>query len=105
MLRRGDVIQVQYGGNGRMPFIVLSETAFNQRSGTVIGVIAERGAENIGTPMAVALSVHDEGQAIYARPSQIHTIAQSKCNMKPIAHISKSELDLIVQALNELVKG
>lgn len=105
MLRRGDVVQVQYGGNGRIPFIVLSETAFNQRSGTIIGVIAERGAENIGMPLAVPLSAQDEGQAIFARPSQIHTVAQSKCDMKPVAHIPKGELDMIVQALNELVKG
>jgi mRNA interferase MazF len=105
---RGDILWAQLDptiGNeqaGRRPVLILSNTVFNERSGTVIAVAVTSQQPKAPFPLTTELACKDLPKRSWVKIGQIRTLSTQRLGRK-IGKASRSDLDLIVEGLTEII--
>jgi mRNA interferase MazF len=105
---RGDIVWADLDpttGNeqrGHRPVLVLSHDIFNQSSGTVIALALTSQAQKAQFPLSFELSNEDLPKKAWVKISQIRTLSILRLGKK-IAQVSATELDKIIQGLNQII--
>ncbi len=89
---------------GLRPVLVLSQNAFNNRSGTVIAVAITSQPQRAGYPLTLELNDGRLPKQSWVKISQIRTLSIKRIGKK-IAEASDKELLLITEGLNEIIGG
>lgn len=89
---------------GQRPVLILSEDAFNDRPGTVIGVALTNQPQKAGFPLALESLDTNLPKRTWAKMSQVRTLSVQRLQ-KRIGKASAGEMDQIVECLNELIGG
>lgn len=87
---------------GRRPVLILSRSVLNDRSGTVIAVALTSAEPRAGFPLTVELAKTALPKRTWVKVSQIRTISNERLTGR-VASCHPSELQLVIQALNELI--
>ncbi len=107
---RGDIVWAELDptvGNeqaGRRPVLILSNNIFNERSGTVIAVATTSQEPRVPFPLTTALASKDLPKQSWVKIGQIRTLS-IQCLARKIGKASLSELEQIVDGLNEIIDG
>ena len=107
---RGDIYWAELDptvGNeqaGRRPVLVISNNIFNERSGTVIALAVTSREPKVPFPLTTALSNRDLPKPSWVKIGQIRTLSTKRLGRK-IGKASLSDLELIVEGLNEIIDG
>lgn len=107
---RGDIYWAELDptvGNeqaGRRPVLVISNNIFNDRSGTVIAIAVTSQEPKVPFPLAAALSNPDLPKRSWVKIGQIRTLSTKRLGRK-IGKATLSDLELIVEGLNEIIDG
>jgi mRNA interferase MazF len=105
---RGDIIWAHLDptvGNeqsGRRPILVLSNTIFNERSGTVIAVAVTSQQPKALFPLTAELANKDLPKRSWVKIGQIRTLSTQRLGQK-IGRASRTDMDLIVEGLMEII--
>ncbi|HUO84976.1 MAG TPA: type II toxin-antitoxin system PemK/MazF family toxin [Thermoanaerobaculia bacterium] len=105
---RGDVVWAELSPavgseqSGARPVVVLSDTVFNERSGTVISVAVTSSEPRAGFPLSLEITSARLPKRWWAKISQIRTLSTRRLGKK-LAHLSPEEVDRIVEGLNEIL--
>lgn len=105
---RGDIIWADLNsiqGNeqaGKRPVLVLSHDVFNEKSGTVIAVALTSQPQKAGFPLTLELKNKQFPKPSWVKISQIRTLSVLRLGKK-IAQIDLSQLDLVLEGLNEII--
>jgi len=105
---RGDIIWADLDPTlgheqaGRRPVLILSREVFNERSGTVIAVAITSQEPRAGFPLTFELSDKDLPKRSWVKIGQIRTLSTQRLGRK-FAKASKTELDAILEGLNEIL--
>lgn len=86
---------------GQRPVLILSQTVFNERSGTVIAVALTSQEPRAGFPLTLE-SRASLPKASWIKISQIRTLATERIGRR-LARVSDEELARVVEGLNEIV--
>ena len=89
---------------GLRPVLILSREVFNKHSGTVIAVAITSQPQKAGFPLTLELSSTKLPKKSWAKISQIRTLSIKRLSKK-IGKASTTELDLVVEGLNEIIMG
>ena len=89
---------------GLRPVLILSQDVFNERSGTVIALAITSRPQRAGFPLTFELSKTKLPKKSWVKISQIRTLSIKRIKGK-ITSISPEELELIIDGLNEIIKG
>ncbi len=89
---------------GQRPVLILSQNVFNKNSGTVIAVAITSQPQKAGFPLTLELNNPKLPKKSWAKISQIRTLSIKRIGKK-IGNAAKEELDLIIEGLNEIIKG
>lgn len=87
---------------GRRPVLVLSETVFNDRSGTVIAIALTSQEPRAGFPLTLELKKTGLPKRTWAKISQIRTLSTQRLAGR-LASCHPAEMLRIVEGLNKLV--
>ncbi len=107
---RGDIFWANLNpsiGNeqtGHRPVLILSREVFNKHSGTVIAVALTSQPQKAAFPLTLELDNTKLPKKSWAKISQIRTLSNTRLGKK-IGRATKKELQLIVEGLNEIIKG
>lgn len=107
---RGDIYWAELDptvGNeqaGRRPVLVISDNIFNERSGTVIAFAVTSQKPKAPFPLTAGLSNQDLPKQSWVKIGQIRTLSTQRLGRK-IGKASSSDLELIVEGLNEIIDG
>lgn len=89
---------------GRRPILVLSQDIFNERSGTVIGVVITSQEPSAGFPLTFEIRSVRLPKRSWIKISQIRTLSTERLG-DHIGRLSPEELEMVVGGLNEIVGG
>lgn len=107
---RGDIYWAELDptvGNeqaGRRPILVVSNDVFNDRSGTVIAVAVTSQEPKAPFPLTAALSNRELPKPSWVKIGQIRTLSVQRLGRK-LGQASTTDLDLIIEGLNEIIDG
>ena len=107
---RGDIIwanlnsTIGHEQSGLRPILVLSHEVFNMSSGTVIAVAITSQPQKAGFPLTLELEETKLPKKSWAKISQIRTLSVKRLRKK-LGTAQPGELDLIVEAVNEIIGG
>lgn len=87
---------------GRRPVLVISNNIFNKHSGTVIAFAVTSQEPRVPFPLTAALSNQDLPKRSWVKIGQIRTMSIQRLGRK-IGNASSTDLDLIVEGLNEII--
>jgi len=105
---RGDIYwaeldpTVGHEQSGRRPVLILSQTVFNNRSGTVIAIALTSQEPRAGFPLTVELKKTGLPKRTWAKISQIRTLSTRRLSGR-LASCHPSELQRVVEGLSEIV--
>ena len=105
---RGDIVWASldptlgHEQSGSRPILVLSEDVFNDRSGTVIGVVLTSQQPKAGFPLSCELADPNLPKKSWVKISQIRTLSTQRLGKK-IGKASDQELETIIEGLNEII--
>ena len=101
--RRGDVVMAPFGKEEYLPFVILSESLYNQRSGTIIGVPLFQGQSKPGFPIGISLSKKVQGHDSYAKPGQIKTLSTLSLGYI-VDQLDAPDITTILAGLSEILQ-
>jgi len=110
LLRRGDVVWADleptrgHEQAGRRPVLVVSDDIFNRRSGTVIGMAITSRPQKAGFPLTLKLSGARLPNEAWVKISQVRTLSTERLGRR-IGRVEDSELEKVIDGLNEIIKG
>ena len=87
---------------GDRPVLVISHDVFNERSGTVIALALTSQAQRAGFPLTLKVGSVRLPKPSWVKISQIRTLSTERLG-KCLGRISPEELNLVIEALFELV--
>lgn len=87
---------------GFRPVLILSNSIFNQKSGTVIALAITSQPQKAGFPLTYELSNTELPKISFAKMSQIRTLSTLRIREK-LAEIEPEELNQIIDGLNEII--
>jgi len=87
---------------GRRPVLVLSQTVFNDRSGTVIAIALTSQEPRAGFPLTLELKKTGLPKRTWAKISQIRTLSTKRLAGR-LASCHPTELQRVVEGLHEIV--
>jgi mRNA interferase MazF len=87
---------------GLRPVLILSNSLFNRRSGTVIGVAITSQPQRAGFPLTLALAPEQLAKPSWIKISQIRTISVERLNRR-MGSLGEEELNRVVEGLIELI--
>ena len=105
---RGDIVWADldptrgHEQSGRRPVLVISQSVFNERSGTVIAIALTSQEPRAGFPLTLELSKTKLPKRSWAKISQIRVLAVERLGSR-IARTHADELEQIIEGLNEIV--
>ena len=105
---RGDIVWADldptrgHEQSGRRPVLVISQSVFNVRSGTVIAIALTSQEPRAGFPLTLELSKTKLPKRSWAKISQIRVLAVERLGGR-IARTHADELEQIIEGLNEIV--
>ena len=105
---RGDIVWADldptrgHEQSGRRPVLVISQSVFNERSGTVIAIALTSQEPRAGFPLTLELSKTKLPKRSWAKISQIRVLAVERLGGR-IARTHADELEQIIEGLNEIV--
>ncbi len=89
---------------GYRPVLIISQTVFNERSGTVIAVAITSQFQKAGFPLTLKINSVILPKTSWVKISQIRTLSVERLGEK-IGSISPEELNEIIDGLNEIIGG
>lgn len=89
---------------GRRPILILSDDIFNGRTGTIIGVALTSQPQKVGFPLAIELTRTKLPKKSWVKVGQIRTLSNQRLSRR-ISHADPEEIEMIVEALNEIIRG
>ena len=107
---RGDIIWADLNPTkgheqaGLRPVLILSHDVFNERSGTVIAIALTSQPQRAGFPLNLELESPKLPKNSWAKISQIRTLSIKRLTKK-IGRASHEELELVIEGLNEIIRG
>ena len=107
---RGDIVWANldptrgHEQTGRRPVLVISQSVFNERSGTVIAIALTSQEPRADFPLTLELSKTRLPKRSWAKISQIRVLAVERLGGR-IARTHADELEQIIEGLNEIVGG
>lgn len=107
---RGDIYWAELDptvGNeqsGRRPVLIISNNLFNERSGTVIALAVTSQEPKVPFPLTAALSNRDLPKSSWVKIGQIRTLSTNRLGRR-IGKVSLSDLERIIEGLNEIIDG
>jgi mRNA interferase MazF len=105
---RGDIVWANldptlgHEQSGSRPVLVLSQTIFNDRSGTVIAVALTSQEPRAGFPLTYEITGTRMPKRSWAKISQIRTLSTQRLGKK-IGNVSDEELEAVIDGLNEII--
>lgn len=87
---------------GRRPVLVLSETVFNARSGTVIAVALTSQEPRASFPLTLELGGAGLPKRSWAKISQIRTLSVQRLGSK-LGEATAEEVAAVLEGLNEIL--
>ncbi len=105
---RGDIYRAELDPTvgheqaGRRPVLILSQTIFNDRSGTVIALALTSQEPKAGYPLTFELTKTGLSKRTWVKISQIRTLSTQRLAGR-LGSCHPSELEQIVKGLNELL--
>ncbi len=87
---------------GHRPVLILSRELFNQGSGTVIAMAITSRPQTAGFPLTFLLPEGLLPQPSWVKISQIRTLAVERLGKK-LGHLSETDVDAIVEGLNDIL--
>lgn len=105
---RGDIVWADlnpvrgHEQGGRRPLVIISSDWFNAGSDTVIAMALTTRPQRFRFPLVVELDTAASGRRSWVKISQIRLLAQDRLG-DAIGHLPDDELDLLVEAINELI--
>jgi mRNA interferase MazF len=88
--------------SGSRPVLILSQSIFNDRSGTVIAVALTSQRPRAGFPLTLELSDPGLPKQSWVKISQIRTLSVQRLGRK-LGKATAQELGDIIEALNEII--
>jgi len=107
---RGDIVWADlnptrgHEQSGRRPVLVISQSVFNERSGTVIAIALTSQEPHAGFPLTLELTKTKLRKRSWAKISQIRVLAVERLGGR-ITRTHADELEHIIEGLNEIVGG
>jgi mRNA interferase MazF len=107
---RGDIVWAELDPtrgreqSGHRPVLVISQSVFNERSGTVIAIALATQEPRAGFPLTLELTKSKVPKRCWVKISQIRVLAAERLG-KRIARTEATELAQIIEGLNEIVGG
>jgi mRNA interferase MazF len=107
---RGDIVWADldptrgHEQSGRRPVLVISQSVFNERSGTVIAMALTSQEPRAGFPLTLELTRTKLSKRSWVKISQIRVLAIERLGSQ-IARTHADELEQIIEGLNEIVGG
>jgi mRNA interferase MazF len=104
---RGDIVWADldpvrgHEQGGRRPVVVISEEAFNSRSGTVIVMAITSQPQRAGFPLTLELNDVKLPKRSWVKIAQVRTLAVERIGQK-IGQISAEVLGRVMDGLNEI---
>jgi mRNA interferase MazF len=89
---------------GLRPVLILSRDVFNKHSGTVIAVAITSQPQKAGFPLTLELTNSKLPKKSWVKISQVRTLSVKRLGEK-IGKAVETELDLVVEGLNEIILG
>jgi mRNA interferase MazF len=89
---------------GLRPVLIVSQSVFNEHSGTVIAVALTSQAPKAGFPLTLELDNAKLPKKSWVKISQIRTLSVKRIGKK-ISKATEANLSLIVEGLNEIIGG
>ena len=105
---RGDIVWANldptrgHEQSGRRPVLVISQSVFNDRSGTVIAIALTSQEPRAGFPLTLELTKTKLPKRSWAKISQIRVLAVERLGGR-IARTHADDLEHIIEGLNEIV--
>jgi mRNA interferase MazF len=87
---------------GLRPVLILSNSLFNRRSGTVIGVAITSQPQRAGFPLTLPLPAEQLSKPSWVKISQIRTISVER-HSRRLGSLGEEELNTVVEGLIELI--
>ena len=87
---------------GFRPILIISNTIFNQRSGTVIALAITSRPQKAGFPLTYEIVNTELPKQSWVKISQIRTLSTLRIKDK-IGEIKPEELNQIIDGLNEII--
>ena len=87
---------------GTRPVLIISHDMFNERSGTVIALAITSRPPRAGYPLTWQVPDGILSRPSWVKVSQIRTLSTERLG-RYLGHLSPTDLDELVDALNELV--
>ena len=87
---------------GSRPVLVLSQSVFNERSGTVIAVALKSQHPSAGFPLTLELSARSLPKKSWVKISQIRTLSVARLGKK-LGKATPDEIENIIEGLNEIL--
>jgi len=105
---RGDILWANLDptiGNeqaGKRPVLILSQTVFNDNSGTVIAVALTSKEQKAGFPLTLEINSKYLPKKSWIKISQIRTLSVNRLGAR-ITHLKEEELIRVIEGLNEII--
>jgi mRNA interferase MazF len=105
---RGDIVWANldptlgHEQSGSRPVLILSQSVFNERSGTVIAVALTSQRPSAGFPLTLELSDLRLPKKSWVKISQIRTLSVQRLGKK-LGKATPQELAEIIEGLNEII--
>lgn len=87
---------------GSRPVLVLSQSVFNERSGTVIAIALTSQKPSAGFPLTLELSDKKLPKKSWVKISQVRTLSVGRLGRK-LGRATNDELENIIEGLNEII--
>jgi len=87
---------------GVRPVLIVSETVFNERSGTVIAVALTSQPQRAGFPLVFELADTSLPKRSWVKIAQVRTLSVERLSHK-LGHVTPEEIDQVIVGLNEIV--
>jgi len=89
---------------GFRPVLIISNDIFNEKSGTVIGLALTSQPQRAGFPLVYEIINTKLPKRSWVKISQIRTLSILRLREK-ICEISRDEIDMIIEGLNEIIES
>lgn len=109
-LLRGDVVWANLNpvkGNeqaGKRPVLIVSNTIFNKKSGTVLAMALTSQAQKAGFPLTYELKKVSKLKKSWVKISQIRILSTERLGKK-IGKVASEDLECIIAGLNEIIRA
>ena len=87
---------------GIRPVLIISNDAFNERSGTVIALALASQPQKAGFPLTLEMNVRELKTRAWLKISQIRTLSVDRLGKK-LAHIESEIIDQAIEGLIEII--